>query len=148
MAKPTMTYVEATAARKVAETISNDNDRMMAVFKAATKGYTGDLAVLNNVDATTLNLFWQSESNVTVVGDLGINWNDFSIQLAADKIHIVIGKQASDVAYIHESPDRTSEVLETVGQYFANSSKGASQINYLLSSGDTLIFRRKGYSAI
>ncbi len=143
MAKPTINYKQAQAARKL---LAEDNTADAIVMRALRKNFdTEELKPLNSVDPIALDMFLHDESSVEILPDNSINWSNYVVSLKNGQI--VMGVTGSDgVTLIDSSSEITRKALQVVADYFALQLKpsGGQSMTTTLDDGSLLTYRPAG----
>ncbi len=143
MAKPTITYKQAQAARKL---LAEGNTADAIVMRALRKNFdTEELKPLNSVDPIALDMFLHDENSVEILPDNSINWSNYVVSLKNGQI--VMGVTGSDgVTLIDSSSEITRKALQAVADYFALQLKpsGGQSMTTTLDDGSLLTYRPAG----
>lgn len=143
MTKPTITFKQAQAARKL---LAEGNTADAIVMRALRKNFdTEELKPLNSVDPIALDMFLHDESSVEILPDNSINWSNYVVSLKNGQI--VMGVTGSDgVTLIDSSSEITRKALQVVADYFALQLKpsGGQSMTTTLDDGSLLTYRPAG----
>ncbi len=143
MTKPTITFKQAQAARKL---LAEGNTADAIVMRALRKNFdTEELKPLNSVGPIALDMFLHDESSVEILPDNSINWSNYVVSLKNGQI--VMGVTGSDgVTLIDSSSEITRKALQVVADYFAFQLKpsGGQSMTTTLDDGSLLTYRPAG----
>ncbi len=140
MSKPTITFQQAAAARKL---LAEGNTPDAIVMRALRKSFeTDELKSLNEVNPVTLDLFLQDESNVEILPDTSIDWNSYRIALKNEQI--VIQQYSEDgKTVIATSPDFTKATIDVIKDHLASqlSKSGGQSLTTNFADGSMLTYK-------
>ncbi len=143
MSKPTITFKQAQAARKL---LAEGNTADAIVMRALRKNFdTEELKPLNSVDPIALDMFLHDENSVEVLPDNSINWSNYVVALKNGQI--VMGVTGSDgVTLIDSSTEITRKTIQVVAEHFAIQLKqtGGQSLTTTLDDGSLLTYRPAG----